>query len=182
MGAPGRCKERPLGLSALRLAVGHGAHKPQRQRHHDPHHLRLLVGAPHGHANVIAAAIDPPHHIHYLSTRCSAGMTVAMPEPTVDDAIALLTDRTNQALGLPVDGMVEMRPNATLGRLEEMGATHGRAIELIKEALGRLGGELVEDSVPLRETQEAVQARSGVTHQRNLRIFVPEDEPDGLPP
>ena len=109
-------------------------------------------------------------------------MPLAVSEPTVDDAVDLLTDRANQAMGLPVDGMVEMRPNATLGRLEEMGASHERAIELIKEALGRLGGELVEDSVPVPETQEAGDAGSGVGPQHNLRIFVPEDEPDGLPP
>jgi hypothetical protein len=105
-----------------------------------------------------------------------------VPEPTVDDAIRLLTDRANQAMGLPVDGMVEMRPHATIGRLAEMGASHERAIALIEEALGRLGGELRDDSLSPLETQEAGEARSRVGHQREVRIFVPQDEPDGLPP
>ena len=109
-------------------------------------------------------------------------MPVAVPEPTVEDAIRLLTDRANQAMGLPVDGMVEMRPHATIGRLAEMGASHERAIELIEEALARLGGELREDSLLLPETPEAGEDRSGVGRQRQVRIFVPEDEPDGLPP
>jgi hypothetical protein len=107
---------------------------------------------------------------------------VAVTEPTVEDAIDLLTDRANQAMGLPVDGMVEMRAHATIGRLEEMGASNERARQLIKEALEHLGGELIDNPLPRPETQEADQASSGVGHQRDVRIFVPEDEPDGLPP
>jgi hypothetical protein len=59
--------------------------------------------------------------------------------PGVEDAVRLLTEPRNRGVHADL-GMVQMRPPATIGALEAMGADHETAVALISEAAERLGG------------------------------------------
>ena len=92
-----------------------------------------------------------------------------MAEPTLDDAIRVVTDPANRAFGREVAGMVEMRPPAIIGELQGMGASEERATELVREALAQLGGDWTIDTV--RSQASGTGMWGG--HQRAPRIRVP---------
>ena len=61
--------------------------------------------------------------------------------PTIEDAVALLSDPANRGMTGDSSGMVLMAPVGIVGGLQAMGAREEDARELIRVAAEQLGGE-----------------------------------------
>lgn len=99
-------------------------------------------------------------------------------EPTIDDAVRLLMDPQNVAMGgLAGGGMVEVSLAGVLQKLEM--SDQGRARELVRLAVERLNGKWLVGRLPqtgLRSGQAVQRYRTTVT------VLIPRDafdEPRG---